>query len=71
MAPAGTPQPIVDRLHAEMKRITSGADFRAKALDLGLLPMDMPSIADTQTFIDDETTRWGALIRKIGLAGSQ
>ncbi len=71
MAPAGTPAPIIERLHAEMKKITSGADFRAKVNDLGLLPLDMPSLADTQKFIDSERERWGALLARIRLANTQ
>lgn len=71
MARAGTPKPIIERLHAEMKRITAQADFKAKAIELGLSPMDTPSLDDILAFIKSEQKRWGALITKIGIAGSQ
>jgi tripartite-type tricarboxylate transporter receptor subunit TctC len=71
MAPAATPQPIVLRLHNEMKTITSGATFKAKAVDLGLLPMDTPEIPQIEAFIKSERDRWGSLISKIGIAGTQ
>jgi tripartite-type tricarboxylate transporter receptor subunit TctC len=36
MAPAGTPQPIVDKLHAEVVRILALPDIRQKLADLGM-----------------------------------
>src|SRR5206468_6989830 len=36
MAPAGTPSPIIDRLHAESVKILGLADVRKKLTDLGL-----------------------------------
>ncbi len=71
MAPAATPAPIIDRLHQEMKRITGARDFKAKADDLGLLPIDTPDINGIKAFIKSEQDRWGALITKIGIAGTQ
>ena len=40
LAPAATPKPIVDRLHAEMKRITGNAEFQKKVTTIGLLPIN-------------------------------
>ena len=71
MAPAATPEPIIDRLHSEMRRITSSQEFRAKADDLGLLPINSLDLNGVKQFIHSEQDRWGALITKIGLAGAQ
>ncbi len=71
MAPAGTPRPIIDRLHDEMAKITSSVDFRDKATQLGLLPIDVLSVDDSKAYIDAERVKWTALIGKIGLAGTQ
>ena len=71
LAPAGTPRPIIDRLHAEMTKITASAPFREQAANLGLLPLDPMTIEATQAFIESERAKWSALIDKIGLAGTQ
>ena len=70
-APAGTPKPIVDRLHAEMKKIMSDPEIKEKASTIGLLPIDPPSIADTQAFLAAEREKWGSLVKKLDLEGSQ
>lgn len=71
LAPAATPRPIIERLHAEMQKITTSRDFVGKASELGLLPMESPDLAGVATFIKTEQDRWGPLITKIGLAGTQ
>lgn len=70
-APAATPQPIVDKLHAEMNRIMTDPDVKQKIATIGLLPIDPPSIADTQTYLASERDKWGSLVKKLGLEGSQ
>ena len=37
---------------------------------LGLVPHEPPSIADTEQFLKAEATRWGAILKSMGLAGS-
>ena len=71
LAPAGTPRAIVDRLHEEMKRITRSPEFLDRANKLGLLPIESPPVEEIQSFIEKESQKWGDLLRKSGLAGSQ
>jgi tripartite-type tricarboxylate transporter receptor subunit TctC len=71
MAPAKTPRPIVEKLNAEMKRIMGAADMQKRLSDLGLIPLDPPSLAETERYIKSETAKWSALVTKLGLAGSQ
>jgi tripartite-type tricarboxylate transporter receptor subunit TctC len=70
-APAATPKPIVDKLHAEMTKIMQDPDMKQRAAAIGLLPIDPPSIADTQTYLASEREKWGSLVKKLGLEGSQ
>jgi tripartite-type tricarboxylate transporter receptor subunit TctC len=70
-APAATPKEVVARLHDEMKKIMANADLRKKIADIGLLPIDTPSIAETQTYLKSEREKWGSLVRKLGLEGTQ
>jgi tripartite-type tricarboxylate transporter receptor subunit TctC len=41
LAPAGTPKPIIDKLHAEMKRIAALPDFKERLVTLGAEPSNM------------------------------
>ena len=70
-APRATPKPIVDKLHAEMKKIMSDLEMKAKASTIGLLPIDPPSIDDTEKYLASEREKWGSLVKKLGLEGSQ
>ena len=71
VAPAATPKDVVARLHGEMTRIMSDAEMQKRAANIGLLPLTPPSVADTQKYIAAEREKWGSLVRKLGLAGSQ
>lgn len=71
LAPAGTPEPIVQKLHAEMKRIMADAEIREKVSALGLIPFDTPSPAELRNYLRSERQKWGDLVRSLGLQGSQ
>jgi tripartite-type tricarboxylate transporter receptor subunit TctC len=71
LAPAKTPRPIVERLHAEMKKIMSDPAMTQKAAAIGLIPIESPSIEGMNDYIKDERAKWGALVEKLGLKGSQ
>jgi tripartite-type tricarboxylate transporter receptor subunit TctC len=71
LAPTGTPGDVVDKLHGEMKRILETPDMRGKIADIGLLPLDIASVEATRGYIKSEGEKWGALVRKLGLEGSQ
>jgi len=70
-APAKTPQPVIARLHAEMKAIMATADMKAQIAKLSLLPMDTPPVPEMQSFVKSEIVRWGEIVKKAGIAGSQ
>ena len=40
-------------------------------INLPLIPVEPRSIEDTQHYIEAEAKKWGELITKLGLAGSQ
>jgi len=61
----------VTRLHDEMVRIMSKPDIQEKITNLGLIPLNPPSIAETQDYIKSETAKWGQLVKTLGLEGSQ
>jgi tripartite-type tricarboxylate transporter receptor subunit TctC len=71
LAPAATPKPIVDRLHAEMKRITGSKAFQARVAEIGLVPVDTASSDDIRTYIRAERAKWSAVVKDLGLEGQQ
>ena len=71
LAPAKTPTEIVDRLHADMKRIMAAPEMRERIETIGLIPYDSPSVDDIRLYLRSEREKWGALVRKLGLEGSQ
>lgn len=70
-ARAGTTQPIVGRLHSEMKRIMAESEIQNRMRGIGLIPVDSPSVEGIQKYVNDEEAKWGGIVRKLGLAGSQ
>jgi len=64
-APAGTPRPVVDRLHAEIVRIFGLPDVQAKMKTLGLDPIlgGPDELAKTQAA---EITKWAKVIKDSG-----
>jgi tripartite-type tricarboxylate transporter receptor subunit TctC len=70
-APAATPRNIVDRLHAEMGRIMAAPAMQKHVADLGLIPFGSPSMQGITTYLASEREKWGALVKKLGLEGSQ
>ena len=71
LAPAGTPQDVVDKLHAEMKRIMEAPEMKKKVADIGLIPLDIASVEQSRAYIKAEGEKWGSLVRKLGLEASQ
>ena len=68
MAPAAVPKPIVDRLQAEVIRVLADPDVKQKLIAQGLEAR--PGTAtEFDKFIDDETRKWGEVIRAAGLKG--
>jgi tripartite-type tricarboxylate transporter receptor subunit TctC len=71
VGPAGMPKEIVDRLHAEFKRIATSPEFKAQVDRMGLLAIDSSPPAALKSFLDSEIERWGKLVEDVGIAGSE
>jgi tripartite-type tricarboxylate transporter receptor subunit TctC len=71
VAPANTPKPIVNRLHAELKAIVALPDIQSQLIKLGTIPADSPSPEEQQRYINSEIGRWGEVVHQAGIAGSE
>jgi tripartite-type tricarboxylate transporter receptor subunit TctC len=66
MAPAGTPQPIIDKLHKETLRIMALPDVKAKLEALGVqLVGNTP--AEFASLVRTELPAWGKVIKDAGI----
>jgi tripartite-type tricarboxylate transporter receptor subunit TctC len=68
---AGTPKEVVDRLNAEMKSIMAGADTQKQLVEMGMIPADTGSPTELARFVETEIVRWGKIVHRAGIAGSE
>ena len=63
LAPAGTPRPIIDKLHAEIVKATKLADVNKTLTQT--LGMDIATLSPeaTHKFISDQMARWGKVVK--------
>jgi tripartite-type tricarboxylate transporter receptor subunit TctC len=66
VAPAGTPQPIVDKLHAAVAEVLKSADTQKYLANEGAAPVTM-SAAEFGTFIQAEINKWGPVVKQAGM----
>ena len=66
VAPAATPQPIVQRLNAELVKILDLPDIRKNFADQGA-DIAGGTTAWFDTFMREESARWGAVVRQAGI----
>jgi tripartite-type tricarboxylate transporter receptor subunit TctC len=67
VVPAGTPQPIVAKLHAAILEATNAPDVKEKLAKIGSEPMPMASPDEFPPFLKRELDRWGAVVNAAGL----
>jgi len=66
-APAGTPKPIIDRLHAELVKVLGLADVR-KTLAEGLgMDLVVSSPEELQKWTLDQLALWGRIVKDNGI----
>jgi tripartite-type tricarboxylate transporter receptor subunit TctC len=71
VAPAKTPRPVVDKLHADLKAVFAMPEIREQIAKQGMVPVDSGSVEALQAFIKSEITGWGKVTQQAGVAGSQ
>jgi tripartite-type tricarboxylate transporter receptor subunit TctC len=66
LAPAGTPQPIIERLNKELRALVDSEEVKKRIRSEGGDPLPS-SPQEYAADIDREETKWGQLIRKLNL----
>jgi tripartite-type tricarboxylate transporter receptor subunit TctC len=67
MAPTGTPQAVIDKVHRDTAKVLAEADVRKRFDDLGMSPVGNTP-ADFAKAIKEESARWAIVIRERNLA---
>ncbi len=65
LVPAGTPKPVIDRLHAEFIRALKDTAFAARMRDMGL-ELYGTTPAEFAQYIRDENVKWAKVIKATG-----
>lgn len=63
--PRGTPQPVVDKLNAELGKVLAMPDVKKRLGELGATPAG-GSPADMRGFVDAEVKRWHTVVKASG-----
>jgi len=67
LAPAGTPQEIIDRLRDELVKILQRDDVKGRLASLGATVVALSSI-EAKQIMQEEASRYGELVERLGLA---
>jgi tripartite-type tricarboxylate transporter receptor subunit TctC len=71
VAPAGTPKPIVERLHRELKAILATPEMKKDFEDTGRISVESPPPDELTKFVRNEIVRLGKVVEAAGIARSQ
>ncbi|HTP60477.1 MAG TPA: tripartite tricarboxylate transporter substrate binding protein [Burkholderiales bacterium] len=62
-APAGTPKPIIDRMHAEMAKVLAQPDVRKSLSETLGMDLVVSTPEELQKWTLDQLARWGKVVR--------
>jgi tripartite-type tricarboxylate transporter receptor subunit TctC len=65
MAPMGTPQPIIEKISADLRVVLAQPELQKRFLDLGTFVRPM-SPQEVTAFIQRERSVWQPVVRRIG-----
>jgi tripartite-type tricarboxylate transporter receptor subunit TctC len=71
IAPGKIPPDILNRLNAEMRAIVAEPEVQKEFLRRGLIPLASGTPAELQAFVKSEIARWGEVVKRAGVAGTQ
>ena len=64
--PAGTPKPVIEKLHKEITAIQDNPEVQQQFLNRGAQVLKM-SPTEFGTFIESEITKWGRVVKEAGI----
>lgn len=67
LAPAGTPDAVLEKLHTVVVAITAMPEFVSKLAESGEVPVRISSRQAYASFLQEDQTRWGEIIKPMHL----
>jgi tripartite-type tricarboxylate transporter receptor subunit TctC len=67
LAPAGTPTPVIERLHKELVAITAQPDVKQRLAAAGLEPAPSATPQAFGKFVSDDVKRWADVIKRANI----
>ena len=67
MVPAGTPQAVIQRIHASLSKVLSMPAISERIVGLGAEPVGS-SPAEFAAFIKSELATWSKVIKEVGIS---
>ena len=64
LAPAGTPRPVIERLHLEITKAVEQADARGRFAGAGLESRPSTSPREFGAFVENDVARWAKVIKQ-------
>jgi tripartite-type tricarboxylate transporter receptor subunit TctC len=71
VAPANTPNDIIQTLYGALQKAQADPAFIAAVSARGVIPEVSPPPSQLRTFVENETIRWGKIVKDAGLAHSE
>lgn len=70
MAPAGTPRAVIEKLNAEITKVTSRPDVKKTWNDQGAQPMTM-TVAEFEKYLHADIAKWAKVVKIAGARADQ
>ncbi|MCB4768783.1 tripartite tricarboxylate transporter substrate binding protein [Ancylobacter sp. Lp-2] len=67
LAPAGTPQPIINKLHAAIVEAMKDPTIKERMGESGVIAVSSPTPADFKAYIEADAAKWSGVIKDIGV----
>ena len=65
-APKATPEPLLDRINADVVAAMATADYQRRCAEQGISPAPM-SRAEYSAFLDGQVAKWGPVMARLGI----
>jgi tripartite-type tricarboxylate transporter receptor subunit TctC len=65
LVPAGTPKPIVDKIHAAVVQVMQDAEVKKRFADVGVIATFSKSPEDFRTYIVEDAKKWESVINDV------
>ena len=66
LVPAGTPRPVIDKIHAAVLHAMSDAKVRERMTEAGVFPVTSKSPEEFKSYLDAEAAKWSRVVKETG-----